>query len=69
MNYLTEFDLLKDIVLIVYMFCATNFFKGWYEKIEKKGEIPNEAWQTNNNNNSSLCSASNRCMSLRVDVV
>ena len=33
MNYIAEFDLYIDIVLIVYMFCANFFFKGWYEKI------------------------------------
>ena len=33
------FDLYIDIVLIVYMFYAKIlFFKGWYEKIVKRGD-------------------------------
>ena len=36
MDYVIEFDLHIDIVLIVYMFCAKIFFKkGWCEKILK----------------------------------
>ena len=35
MNYLTEFDLNVDIVLIVYMLCSKIFFKGWLEKLIK----------------------------------
>ena len=42
MNYLTEFDLNTDIVLIVYMLCAKilfflPFLKVWYENLVKSG--------------------------------
>ena len=35
MNYLREYDLSVDIILIVYMLCVNFFFKGRSEKIVK----------------------------------
>ena len=40
-NYLTEFDLNIDIMLILYMFWGKilyPFFKGWWENIGKSGD-------------------------------
>ena len=48
MNYLIEFDLYINILIIVYIVYANNFSSGWCDNIVKR----EDAWVdiTNNNN-------------------